>query len=98
MLPGEHGRHPAGGAVPRGDLEKYPGVRSAFVQPRLPLQDFEGAISFVILHPGYVPTDLTARRGNTSTDESVLGMLKAIQSTDETVALRFVSYNAELIL
>lgn len=59
--------------------------------------DLGHAISFVILHPGYVRTDMTGGGGNIDCDESVAGMMKAMEATDKTIGLRFVDYKAELI-
>lgn len=48
----------------------------------------------VLLHPGWVRTDMTNGNGLIDTDTSVLGMLKAIEATDASTAFRFVDYKA----
>lgn len=59
--------------------------------------DLGGKASVVLLHPGYVQTDMTGGKGLIDTDTSVGGMMKAIEATDETVGFRFVDYKACLI-
>uniref|UniRef100_A0A7S4N4A4 Short-chain dehydrogenase/reductase SDR n=1 Tax=Odontella aurita TaxID=265563 RepID=A0A7S4N4A4_9STRA len=59
--------------------------------------DLMGEISVVLIHPGYVRTDMTGGNGLIDVDESVSGMLRAVESTDRTVGFRFVDYKAELI-
>ena len=51
----------------------------------------------VLLHPGYVRTDMTNRNGLIDADVSVSGMLKAIENTDAKTGFRFVDYKACLI-
>jgi NAD(P)-dependent dehydrogenase (short-subunit alcohol dehydrogenase family) len=48
----------------------------------------------VLLHPGWVRTDMTNGNGLIDTNTSVLGMLKAIEATDASTAFRFVDYKA----
>ncbi len=48
----------------------------------------------VLLHPGWVRTDMTNNNGLIDTDESVAGMLKAVEATDATTPFRFVDYKA----
>ena len=59
--------------------------------------DLSGEASVTLLHPGYVRTDMTSGNGLIDVDESVGGMLKAIEATDATVGFRFVDYKACLI-
>ena len=56
-----------------------------------------GEVGVVLLHPGYVRTDMTGGKGLIDVDESVGGMVKAIEATDATVGFRFVDYKACLI-
>jgi len=48
----------------------------------------------VLLHPGWVRTDMTNGNGLIDTDECVSGLLKAIEATDASTAFRFVDYKA----
>lgn len=59
--------------------------------------DLMGEAGVVLLHPGYVRTDMTGGKGLIDVDESVGGMVKAIEATDSTVGFRFVDYKACLI-
>ncbi len=59
--------------------------------------DLAGRVSFVLLHPGYVRTRMTGGAGFIDVDESVAGMLRAVEATDRTVGFRWVDYKAELI-
>ena len=59
--------------------------------------DLAGQVSMVLLHPGYVRTEMTGMNGLIDADESVEGMLRAVESTDSTVGFRWVDYKAELI-
>jgi NAD(P)-dependent dehydrogenase (short-subunit alcohol dehydrogenase family) len=59
--------------------------------------DLVGQASVVLLHPGYVKTDMTGGKGLIDTETSVGGMMKAIEATDENVGFRFVDYKACLI-
>jgi len=59
--------------------------------------DLAGNVSVVLLHPGYVRTDMTDGKGLIDCDESVSGMLRAVESTDATVGFRFVDFKACLI-
>jgi len=52
--------------------------------------DLAGEASVVCLHPGYVRTSMTGGKGLIDPDESVMGMLRAIEATDATVGFRFV--------
>lgn len=51
----------------------------------------------VCLHPGYVRTDMTGGAGLINVDESVRGMLKAIEATDGNTPFRWVDYKAEIV-
>ena len=51
----------------------------------------------LLLHPGWVRTDMTNGNGLIDTDESVAGMLKAVEATDVSTPFRFVDYKACLI-
>ena len=59
--------------------------------------DLAGDVSVILLHPGYVRTDMTSGAGLIDASESVEGMLKAVEATDATVGFRFVDYKACLI-
>lgn len=59
--------------------------------------DLAGEASVICLHPGYVRTDMTGGKGLIDVDESVAGMLRAIEATDATVGFRFVDYKACII-
>ena len=59
--------------------------------------DLGGEVSVVLLHPGYVRTDMTNGNGLIDACESVAGMLHAIEATDATVGFRFVDYKGCLI-
>lgn len=59
--------------------------------------DLAARVAFVLLHPGWVRTDMTNGRGLIDVNESVAGMLKAVEATDATTPFRWVDYKAELI-
>lgn len=59
--------------------------------------DLKGKVSVVLLHPGYVRTDMTSGNGLIDTDESVRGMMRAIETTNASVGFRLVDYKAALI-
>lgn len=59
--------------------------------------DLAGEVCVTLLHPGYVRTDMTNGNGLIDTNESVSGMLRAVEATDATVGFRFVDYKACLI-
>jgi len=59
--------------------------------------DLAGIASVICLHPGYVRTDMTGGKGLIDADESVTGMLRAVEATDRTVGFRFVDYKACII-
>ena len=48
----------------------------------------------LLLHPGWVRTDMTNGNGLIDTDTSVAGMLKAVEATDASTPFRFVDYKA----
>lgn len=48
----------------------------------------------VLLHPGWVRTDMTNGNGLIDADESAAGMLRAVEATDASTAFRFVDYKA----
>lgn len=59
--------------------------------------DMQNHAKVVLLHPGYVRTDMTGGKGLIDVDESVSGMLKAIEATGPKTAFRFVDFKACLI-
>lgn len=59
--------------------------------------DLEGEVAVVLLHPGYVRTDMTSMNGFIDPHESVAGMLKGIEATDADVEFRWVDYKAEVL-
>ncbi|CAB9522755.1 Uncharacterized oxidoreductase C663 [Seminavis robusta] len=59
--------------------------------------DLAGEASVVLLHPGFVRTDMTGGKGLIDTPESVSGMLRAVETTDATVGFRFVDFKACII-
>ena len=50
-----------------------------------------------LLHPGFVRTDMTSGKGLIDCDESVSGMIKAIEATGPGTPFRWVDYKACLI-
>lgn len=59
--------------------------------------DLQFKAKFVLLHPGYVKTDMTGGAGLIDTTTSVRGMLKAIEATNNDTPFRFVDYKADQI-
>ena len=59
--------------------------------------DLSDEVRVALLHPGYVRTDMTSGKGLIDADESVGGMLNAIEATDASTGFRFVDYKACLI-
>jgi len=59
--------------------------------------DLQDEVRVVLLHPGYVKTDMTGGKGFIEANESVSGMLNAVEATDGTMGFRFVDYKACLI-
>jgi len=57
----------------------------------------ENKATVVLLHPGYVRTDMTGNEGLIDVEESVMGMLKAVEATGPETPFRFVDYKAALI-
>ena len=56
--------------------------------------DLLGSVSVFLLHPGYVRTDMTGGQGLIDTEESVRGMLKALEATNALTPFRWVDYKA----
>lgn len=59
--------------------------------------DLRGEVSIVLLHPGWVATDMNDGKGFVDVANSVQGMLRAVEATDGRVGLRFVDYQGMLI-
>lgn len=59
--------------------------------------DLADDLRVVLLHPGYVKTDMTGGKGFIDASESVQGMLNAVECTDANRGFRFVDYKACLI-
>ncbi|KAG8460325.1 hypothetical protein KFE25_011816 [Diacronema lutheri] len=59
--------------------------------------DLGGQAGVVCLHPGYVRTDMTGGGGLIDVDESVRGMLAAIEATDGGTPFRWVDFKAEIV-
>ncbi|EKX32276.1 hypothetical protein GUITHDRAFT_166747 [Guillardia theta CCMP2712] len=59
--------------------------------------DLRDEAAVFLLHPGYVRTDMTNGQGLINADESVSGMLRAIEATDGSTPFRWVDYKACLI-
>ena len=59
--------------------------------------DLRGTAGVFLLHPGYVRTDMTNGNGLIDVEESVAGMLRAIEATDGESPFRWVDYKACLI-
>jgi len=53
------------------------------------------ATRVVLLHPGFVRTDMTDGKGLIDAEESVSGMIKAIESTGPD--FRWVDFKAEVV-
>jgi len=56
--------------------------------------DLYPSVTVVLLHPGYVKTDMTGGQGLIECDESVDGMLRALEATDRETPFRFVDFKA----
>lgn len=59
--------------------------------------DLRGRANVVLLHPGYVRTDMTNGEGLIDVDESVTGLMRAIEATDDAVPFRWVDYKACIV-
>mmetsp|Transcript_6179 Transcript_6179/g.7198 ORF Transcript_6179/g.7198 Transcript_6179/m.7198 type:complete len:346 (-) Transcript_6179:181-1218(-) len=59
--------------------------------------DLQNEARVVLLHPGYVKTDMTGGKGFIDANESVSGMLNAVEATDGNTGFRFVDFKACLI-
>ena len=59
--------------------------------------DLAGLANVVLLHAGYVRTDMTGGNGLIGTSESAAGMLRAIEATDSSSDFRWVDYKAEVV-
>eukprot|EP00171_Calliarthron_tuberculosum_P013717 IDg13717t1 len=54
--------------------------------------DLAPQVAVVLLHPGYVRTGMTGFNGLIDAEESVAGMMRAIEATDASVGFRWVDY------
>ena len=52
-------------------------------------------VAVVILHPGYVATRMNDYEGPVTVEDSVAGMLRAVQNTVADRDARFISYTGE---
>eukprot|EP00283_Hemiselmis_rufescens_P018877 CAMPEP_0173462360 /NCGR_PEP_ID=MMETSP1357-20121228/66524_1 /TAXON_ID=77926 /ORGANISM="Hemiselmis rufescens, Strain PCC563" /LENGTH=324 /DNA_ID=CAMNT_0014430085 /DNA_START=134 /DNA_END=1108 /DNA_ORIENTATION=+ len=59
--------------------------------------DMADQAKVVLLHPGYVRTDMTEHMGFIDPPESVTGMIRAIEATGAETPFRWVDYKAEVI-
>lgn len=67
-------------------------VKSLYVDMRS-----EDRATFVLLHPGYVRTDMTGGKGLIDATDSVAGMLRAIEATGPDTPFRFVAWDGKRI-
>jgi len=82
----------SGGSYP------YRMSKSALVMASKSLSiDLQGQAGVVCLHPGYVRTDMTGGAGLINVDQSVSGMLRAIEATGGNTPFRWVDYKAEIV-
>mmetsp|Transcript_24954 Transcript_24954/g.58902 ORF Transcript_24954/g.58902 Transcript_24954/m.58902 type:complete len:346 (+) Transcript_24954:94-1131(+) len=78
-----------------GGAYAYRSSKSALNQVAKSLSvDLAEEARVLLLHPGWVRTDMTNGNGLIDTDESVSGMLKAVEATDASTGFRFVDYKA----
>lgn len=78
-----------------GGAYAYRSSKSALNQVAKSLSvDLTDEARVVLLHPGWVRTDMTNGNGLIDIDESVSGMLKAVEATDASTGFRFVDYKA----
>mmetsp|Transcript_2583 Transcript_2583/g.5621 ORF Transcript_2583/g.5621 Transcript_2583/m.5621 type:complete len:352 (+) Transcript_2583:24-1079(+) len=78
-----------------GGAYAYRSSKSALNQVAKSLSvDLADEARVVLLHPGWVRTDMTNGNGLIDTEESVSGMLKAVEATDASTGFRFVDYKA----
>lgn len=59
--------------------------------------DLKDKLAVVILHPGYVATEMNGLQGKIESKESVEGMLREIDCTDKRGEMRFVSWEGHII-
>lgn len=59
--------------------------------------DLKDKLAVVILHPGYVATEMNGNQGMINSKESVEGMLREIDRTDKMGEMRFVSWEGDII-
>ena len=59
--------------------------------------DLEDQATVVLLHPGFVQTDMTNGAGLITADVSVAGLLKAIEATGPETPFRFVDFAGKRI-
>lgn len=57
----------------------------------------DGTCTVLLLHPGWVRTDMTDNNGLIDVDECVAGLLRAIEATGPETPFRFVDYKAQQI-
>lgn len=82
-----------------GGIYAYRSSKSAVNQiaKSLSIDMAEDGVKVVLLHPGYVRTDMTRGNGLIDKPESIAGLLRAIESTGKDTPFRFVDYKADLI-
>lgn len=82
-----------------GGIYAYRGSKAATnqVAKSLSIDMAEDGVKVVLLHPGYVRTDMTKNNGLIDKPESVAGLIRAIESTGRNTPFRFVDFKANLI-
>jgi NAD(P)-dependent dehydrogenase (short-subunit alcohol dehydrogenase family) len=82
-----------------GGIYAYRSSKSACNQiaKSLSIDMAEDGVKVLLLHPGYVRTDMTKGNGLIDKPESVTGLLRAIESTGKDTPFRYVDYKADLI-